>query len=213
MMNVWINNQNLEHRNIVLLRRTIAPAAVKRAEANIPYRDGTIDLTKALSNTPHYQNRQITMEFEVMQHIGHWEKTRSELYDEFHGEKVTVTFGDDLSYFWEGLCEIGEIEYHGFTAGLKITITAHPFKRTKMPIVTRVFSITGETEETFFVPNRKGYASFTVAQSVIVSDGVENYNITPTQNTAYGLNIVHGENTLTFTGSGSVVMSIYGGDL
>lgn len=213
MMLVWINNSKLKDYGLQLLSRTIESPAVKRATVDVPYRDGSIDLMTALSDVPHYQNRQITMSFELMEHIGRWEAIRSELYNLFHGRKVQVVFSGDESYFWEGICSIGAVEYHGFTAGLEITVDAYPLKRTRRPVLRQTFTLEGTATKIYNVGNHRGFARFSVDSSVVISDGVESYTVTPTRNEAYGLYIGHGENTLTFTGSGPVVVEIFGGDL
>lgn len=212
-MRVDFDDKDLIAHHLVLLRRTISAPAVKRVEANIPYRDGAIDLTSALSGTPHFENRNITLEFEMMEHIGYWETVRSRLMVLYHGKTVKVSFSDDTRYYWEGMVSIGELDYHGFTCGLTITISVYPFKLTKRPVIRRSVTVDGEADVTLNIENLKGSAVFTADSQMIVSDEVESYTISPVINKAYGMDIQQGEKELHFEGDGTVLIEIYGGDL
>ena len=148
----------------------------------------------------------------------------------FHGKKVKIIFDDDPAYYWIGRASVSGYET-AWTLG-KITITAsvEPYK----------YEINSSYEDWLWDPldfiygvireyqNIKvdGTLKYTVIGSAmpvileIESDaamqvifGDKTYNIKKGFNKIYGIEIVNGENILTFKGTGTITIRYRGGSL
>lgn len=212
-MIVTINNVNMHSLSLDYLGRTIATPSYKENKVSVPFRDGDIDLTEAISGITRFENRQIELRFEIRTVRYEWMDTMMDLYARFHGKRVELSFGDDADFVWLGRCAVGTLEDHGYTAGVTLTIDAEPFKRTKSAVYTHTYTVNGSLELTLNNSHMRGYPAFVPSTEMTVSDDVEIYTITPTVNTAYGLVLENGANHLSFNGNGTVQVKYWGGDL
>jgi hypothetical protein len=89
-----------------LLTYSISKPKAKRKTIDIPLRYGAIDLTKTISDTVRYENREIKILFEVRAqkylHAGILERIRFDL----HGKNMKIVFDDDASFYYKGFVEV-----------------------------------------------------------------------------------------------------------
>ena len=203
--------------HLTLLRKTIEAPEVKTATVDIPLTDGQVDLLASLSSVPRYNNRTITMEFELIRDRWNWVADYQAIMAALHGQALNIRFSDDTSYYWTGRISVGALEDHGTTAGLVITMDAKPFKRT----TTKTTAISQRTvnssySTTVTISSERAYPIFTVSGAMTVSDGTDTYSLSSTRSTAYGLELKKGSNSLSFTavgGSKTLKMEYEGGML
>lgn len=117
-----------------------ASPVVKRKIVDIPYSDGVIDLTDSFQ--PRFEERMITLTFEIMGVRADWEDRRAEVYNLLHGRQASVHLPNDTGmnakgdvedgpydWYWEGMVSVDEYVDNGSTATLTINVLAAPYKR------------------------------------------------------------------------------------
>ena len=220
-MTVTINEKlNLDF-GLDFIHKEIGEAEAKTYYVDIPLSDGSIDLTESLSPIIRYNNREITMVFEIRKDRTEWAQLMSDLNQEWNGRQVKVVFSDDTEYYWRGRASVGALEDHGFTAGVTVTVNAEPYKRTVAPEIYGPFTVAAGTSETVTIANThiKSWPSFycSVSNVKVIYDG-DNYGYTGyMSHTIYGLELPNGIKTLTLENGWNTAIVCYieleGGDL
>lgn len=212
---VAINGKTAADYNANYIHKEIQPPTPRQEWVDVPLRDGAINATKYLSDRPFFMTREIKIGFELRGPRGMWPLTWSKLLADFHGQEVRVVFSDDAAFFWEGSATVGPLVDNGATAGVTITVTAQPFKKS-VAILTVVngAAITGDVTYTFNVPYMRAFPTFeTSATGFTVKYGDETWTLPQGKSTAYGLTLMEGENELKIHGSGIITIKYQGGVL
>lgn len=222
-MIVEINGKLNRDWNLDLLSKVIAPATAKVNKIDIPAADGSIDLTEALGGIVRYNNRKITMQFEIRAPRIEWERLRSELFEAYNGKNVVIAFDDDADYEWHGRASIGEIVNHKSTGGIKIEVDAEPFKRTRAPIHRETIQMTSTASHVvnYNCTHSRGIVDIKLndLRRLKVTDTSDEFStIITLVNNEKAPQMIKGLNTFVFNltstdTSGSFDLLIYGGDL
>lgn len=83
-------------------RPVFNPPAQKVKTLDVPGGDGVIDLSRALTGYPVYQNRTGSFEFIVLNDFKLWQMAYSDIMDYLHGQTMRAVLEDDPEYFYEG---------------------------------------------------------------------------------------------------------------
>ena len=89
----------------------------------------------------------------------------SQILEDLHGQEVEVIRSDDPNWFWIGTAEVGALEEHGTTAGVTITVTAQPFKRSRAFRELQRITMSGDQTLTINVETMRGYPEFECSNS------------------------------------------------
>lgn len=229
---VKINDTHMFKDLGLALSRTdcVQPPEPKTNIIDIPGADGLIDLTESLSGRTLYNNRIITMEFGRGLKKEAWPTMYSRIQSLFHGKQVKVIFDDDTEYYYLGRATVSDYARTQMLGTLTITVSAEPYKyemygglddwlwdpfnfrtgiiRSYKNLVvsgTRTVKITGRDK--VIVPIIISNASMTVTFNG------HTYSIVNGNNKIYDIEIVEGDNILTFTGNGTISIDYRGGIL
>lgn len=178
----------------------------------VPLRDGFVDLTPMLSDEIHYNSRTLTIGLELRSLRGEWPMYWSQIMRDLHGQEVKVSRSEEPEYFYIGTASVGPIEDHRATAGVTITVTAQPFKRTEAYVGNTTLTLSGN--QTYVVKNEymRGYPEFVASASgMTVTLNGETWTLPQGESEAYGMYFSEGENELTLTGSGTLRIRWRGG--
>lgn len=107
------------------------PPEVKKYEVDIPGGDGVIDLTESLLGDSAYKNREIELEFYIID-IGRFEDIMTEINRELHGKSFDFKLTMDPEYTYHGRFKISDQKQNAYMNGLvgyfKMTIDGNPYK-------------------------------------------------------------------------------------
>ena len=144
-----------------------------------------------------------------------WPLTWSKLLRDFHGQKVQVVFSDDSEFYWTGTAKVSALVDNGATAGVTITVTAQPFKRTFQTVTAlSAEAVSGDKTFTLNVPYLRAYPTFdTSASGFTITYNGETWSLPQGKSTAYGLTLLAGENEIKVHGSGTITVAYEGGAL
>lgn len=211
---IYLNGKTEKDYNADYIHWECTAPEPKREVAEVPLRDGYIDLTSMLAEEVFYKARTITIGLELRSLRGEWPMYWSQILRDLHGKEVEVSRSEDPSWFWVGSATVGPLEDHGATAGVTITVTAQPYKRTRAYEGEVNLSLSGNQTVTIPVTHMRGYPEFTcsAANMTVTKDG-ETWTLKSGTSEAYGMYFGFGNNTITAHGSGTMRIRWRGGTL
>lgn len=128
-MFVSINDKNNLDYRMDLRHKEIGEASPRTRFVKVPFADGGKDITNAADPEVRFENRTITMVFEIREDRNEWASVMSELNNEINGRTVRLIFSDDTLWFWSGRATVSRLTDNGSTASVTISVNAEPHKR------------------------------------------------------------------------------------
>lgn len=198
----------------------------KTAMVEVPGADGALDLTETFGYVK-LQSRLITMTFTDMALYNHRYGNQGYISDLLHGKKVQIIFDEDPNYFYYGRLTIGEFLPTGATRTVTITADCNPYKyelwmsdepwlwdpfNFETGVIREYTGITVSGTETVTVAGGQQNTIPTIITdaAMTVTFNGNTYNLSAGENKLYDIVLVAGNNTLTFTGTGTVAISFRG---
>lgn len=212
---------------ILMSSKVISPPEPKINKVSIPLRDGSIDLTESLTDDVKFEERKITITCKVIDPIEQWNSKVSEISNYLHGKTKKIVFDDDAEFYYIGRLKVNEWTSNKNIGTLVIEGTVDPYKYDvngdwlwdsfdfengciNEPEEVRVSG----TASVVVVGRRKQtYPTITASAAMTVQFEGVTYNLAEGVNKIYDIIIKEGENMLTFTGTGTVVVDYEGGSL
>lgn len=212
---------------IYLTSKTINPPEPQTNTISVPLRDGSIDLTESLTNDVKYNDRKIDMTFSVVHPMEQWSDKVSEIENFLHGKRMKVVFDDDANFYYIGRLKVNEWSSQKSIGKLVIECVADPYKydiqddwlwdpfdfENGYISESENIPVSGGTTIVIVGKRKKTYPTITASSAMTVAYNGATYNLTEGINKLYDMILDEGENTLTFSGSGSVLIEYTGGSL
>lgn len=212
---------------IYLTSKTINPPEPQTNTISVPLRDGSIDLTESLTNDVKYNDRKINMTFSVIHPMEQWSDKVSEIENYLHGKRMKVVFDDDQNFYYMGRLKVNEWSSQKSIGKLVIECIADPYKydvqddwlwdpfdfENDCISESENITVSGSTSVVIVGKRKKTHPTITTSAAMSVSYNGITYNLTEGINKLYEMILDEGENTLTFNGSGSVLIEYTGGSL
>ena len=87
---------------LILSSKVINPPEPKTNEVEVPLRDGSIDLTQALTDEVKYKDREIQLTFSVIDSRKTWHDKISAIENYLHGQRMKIIFDEDPEFYYIG---------------------------------------------------------------------------------------------------------------
>lgn len=215
---------------LILSSQAIAPPEPRIKLVDVPMRDGSVDLTEAVSDTVRYQDRKITLTFSVIDARNTWVDKISKIQNYLHGQRMKIVFDEDTSFYYIGRVQVNTWTSSDNIGKLVLNCTVEPYKYDlystseewiwdtfdfEYGVANDAIDITvSGTTTTTIIGRPKGTAPiFTAnAEMTVTVDGVT-YDIHNGTTRLYDLILKDGENVFTFSGNGTVTIDYRGGSL
>lgn len=215
-------------------RQKIAPPAIKWLTEDIPGGNGKLNYTKALSGRVNYNTRLIHIELFVKEPMKAWDAVYSKMLDALHGQHMHIIFDSDLNYYWDGWTYINELQSQKKMGIMVIEAEVDPYKyelhssledwkwdelNFEDGIIRDYKNLTVNGALTLVIPGRRMEVVPTFIASNIGQNGLhlsyngETYHLTAGDNIIPAVDLGEGDNTLVFSGSGTVSVDYRGGRL
>lgn len=184
--------------------KTIDTPSVQSYQVEVPGRNGLLDLTKGLTGSTCYNNRELQF-----QYFGSGKRDRllelRDTFNRYHGERIQIIDDDTPDYYYDGVAEMSS-ELHGTYITLSLTVDADPFRKSVEPILVRKDLTSAPMIVEIYNPGVESVPKFYVETDArIVKDGVTTYLGAGTYTLPkYALS--RGNNRFTVSGSGSLVI-------
>ena len=95
---------------------------------NVPGRHGLLDFSEALTGSPVYKNRTVSITLAYPGSGSQWHDRYSEILDQLHGRVVQMVMDSDPRYYYEGRCSVSSKRKDGFYSTFTISLDAYPYK-------------------------------------------------------------------------------------
>ena len=198
--------------NIVLTKADIPFPSVKTSSVDIKGANGILDLSEVLTGDVCYGNRDIKLTFAMMDDRDYY-STMTDIANYLHGKKVTLKLSNDDEYFYSGRAVISMCEYSYGKSSLVIKMSADPFKYS----VTESNAFVNLNNETksLTLPNKR----MRVAPTLVVTGSVtmtfegKTYTLQAGEQQLLNFVLSEGNNTVSFSGTGSVKITYRQGAL
>ena len=197
---------------------------------DVPLRDGSIDMTDALTKDIKYKDRQIKLTFHFPGGKDKWADKMSELQNALTGKRMPLIFDDDISYYYDGRITVNEWQSVGSTGKIVVDITADPFKYDLISSAAEWewdtfdfetgiineggnIEVNGTATVKIIGRRKRSYPIITASEAMTVTYDKETFNLKKGENKVYDIIFMEGENELTFKGTGTVSVDYIGGSL
>ena len=84
------------------------PPKVQKEFIDIPGMDGSLDASQALDGLVHYENRDYSQDFYIVNKEADWHTIYSTILNLLHGRHMLLIFDDDPLWYYEGRIEVGD---------------------------------------------------------------------------------------------------------
>lgn len=231
MIGVTIGEKhNYNDFGLILTNRIIEPPKPQVKTATVPLRDGTIDLTEALTEDIKYNNRKITLTFSVTDPITTWAYKISEIENYLHGQRMRIIFDDDKSFYYVGRVAVNQWTSNKKIGTLVIDGEVEPYKYDlqssaegwlwdtfdfEQGIINELGEVdVNESAEIKLICRRKRVVPTIIASTdmTVTFEGVT-YCLKAGAQKVYEILLKEGENVLAFAGNGTVAIDYTGGSL
>lgn len=212
---------------LILTSKNITLPKAKTKIIEVPGADGVIDLTESLTDDVKYNNRTLSFTFTVIDPMASWASVLSEVANFLHGRKLRIHMDWDKNYYYEGRCAINQFKTNKRTATIAVDCDCDPYKIEKNSasdpwnwddfnfVDGIIYEVTVSGTTSAILINRRKIVSptFTCSAAMTVTfDGVT-YNLPQGTTSILDIRLQEGENSVVFTGNGTVQINYKGGSL
>lgn len=215
---------------LILSSVVISPPQPQLKSVAVPMRDGSIDLTEAVTSEVKFNDRSITMTFSVIDPMNTWSAKVSEIQNYIHGKRMKIILDKDCAFYYIGRISVNEWTSERSVGTLVIEGTVEPFKydilssavdwewdvfdfETGIINETGQLIVNGSTTITLICRRKRMFPTFIASAEMNVTFEGETYLLKAGKQKVYDIFFAEGENVLTFTGNGTISIDYIGGSL
>lgn len=192
---------------------TLSPPTVVTKYVNIPGRNGSLDYSQALTGYVVYENRDVTMEFELeTDSDDEYIERISQIMNLLHGKRMMLVADTDPDYQWDCRLNVEDDRKSRRHCIVTITGTAYPYKRKTTDTVVEQTVTDAATEITCSNLAEPVIPTIETSASMQIKFGNKTFNV---QEGTHTLDILFmaGETVLTVTGPGTIKITYREGSL
>ena len=205
----------------------ISDPEMETSYINVPYRDGLIDASTALTGRPIFKKRQLSFFLGGLRERETWDSVISNIRNQIHGRICQITLDNDPGYYWRGRVYVEDFDRSRRLGSFKLNVpSAEPYKysltsssdpwlwdpfnfETDMIIYVGAWTVMGTLTETIPAGHMPTCPQFVVSElvgnSITLTYRDMNFNLVSGTNIIPEVIIGGPEDaSLTFTGNGKV---------
>lgn len=108
------------------------PPTPLKSLIQVPFKNGVLDATRALTDKIIYGSRTMTLDFMVGDNLRTWPELYSEIIGSIHGRSMQITLDTDPDYYWEAYTvEVGAPTEEEGLGKFTVTCECFPYKMKK----------------------------------------------------------------------------------
>ena len=198
--------------NIVLTKADIPLPEPKTSLVEIKGADGVLDLSEVLTGDILYNNRTITLTFEMMDDTDYYDLV-SNISNYLHGRIVTISLTNDEDYYYVGRASISQWQCIKRQGIIVITVDAEPYKYS-VTETTMIVNVANQTK-TITLPNsrKRVCPKLNVTGTITLTINGVNYKLAEGKQQLSNFRLVEGNNVVKVSGNGTLTISYRQGEL
>ena len=198
--------------NIVLTKADIPLPKPKTSLVEIKGADGVLDLSEVLTGDILYNNRTITLTFEMMDDTDYYDLI-SDISNYLHGKKVTISLTNDEDYYYVGRASINKWQCVKRKGTIVITVDAEPYKYS-VTETTMIVKVAKQTKTITLQNSRKGVCPMlNVTGTITLTINGVNYKLAEGKQQLSNFRLVEGNNVVKVSGNGTLTITYRQGAL
>ena len=198
--------------NIVLTKADIPLPEPKVSLVEIKGADGVLDLSEVLTGDILYNNRTITLTFEMMDDTDYYDLV-SNISNYLHGRIVTISLTNDEDYYYVGRASINQWQCIKRQGIIVITVDAEPYKYS-VTETTMIVNVANQTK-TITLPNsrKRVCPKLNVTGTITLTINGVNYKLAEGKQQLSNFRLVEGNNVVKVSGNGTLTITYRQGEL
>ena len=198
--------------NIVLTKADIPLPEPKVSLVEIKGADGVLDLSEVLTGDILYNNRVITLTFEMMDDTDYYDLI-SNISNYLHGRIVTISLTNDEDYYYVGRASISQWQCIKRQGIIVITVDAEPYKYA-VTETTMIVNVANQTKTITLQNNRKRVCPMlNVTGTITLTINGVNYKLAEGKQQLSNFRLVEGNNVVKVSGNGTLTITYRQGEL
>ena len=198
--------------NIVLTKADISLPKPKTSLVEIKGADGVLDLSEVLTGDILYNNRTITLTFEMMDDADYYDLI-SDISNYLHGRIVTITLTNDEDYYYVGRASINKWQCVKRKGTIVITVDAEPYKYS-VTETTMIVNVANQTKTITLQNSRKRVCPMlNVTGTITLTINGVQYELAEGKQQLSNFRLVEGNNVVKVSGNGTLTITYRQGEL
>lgn len=212
----------------ILAHVEIGAPTVRTKYINVPLRNGKLDFTELLTGDVRYENRKIKID--LLYNGENLLKVVSDIENYLHGQQMDVHLDEDAGYFYLGRLSFSSYDVKNYGGMIHLQGDCDPFKYSiqssdddwlwdpfdfEEGYINELSNIVVNGSKTVVLIADKAltYATVTSTAQMDVTYGSKTVRIGVGETTLYDFEFTEGDNTIVFTGNGTISIKYRGGRL
>ena len=197
--------------NLILTAKEMGAPAVKEEKIDVPGADSAIDLTDFFGE-PKYEDVTHKFEFQTIIPASQFLTLYSRIKNAIHGQKKRIILDDDPLFFWMGRCYVSGFTNDRNIGTVGIECDCEPYKyKINKTVVTQ--AVNGTDNIVLTNGRKRAVPQITTTAPMTIAFNGGTWTNSAGTYTIPELELMHGENTVTVTGTGSITFTWQEGDM
>lgn len=196
---------------LILTGKGMGAPAVKSKTLDIDGADGLLDLTDFFGE-PKYENVTHTFHFSTIVPRREFMTLYSDIKNAIHGKKMRVILDDDPHFYWMGRCFVSGFTNEKGIGQVDVECDCDPYKYKLRPTSMSV-TINGTQTVTLTNGRKRAVPDITATAPMTITYGGGTWVRSAGTYIIPELELTHGENAVTVTGTGTITFTWQEGDL
>lgn len=101
----------------------------QRLLLEVPFKDGLLDATSALTSKRRYKSRKLTFDFIVHENSKTWPEVRAMIQNDIHGQALNIVLDTDPDFYWQAYnCLVGTPSAEEEFLKFNVECECYPYK-------------------------------------------------------------------------------------
>ena len=196
---------------LILSGKDMGSPGVKATKLDIPGADSALDLTDFFGE-PKYEDVTHKFKFHTIVPYDEFMTLYSRIKNAIHGKKMRVILDDDPLFYYLGRCYVSSFTNEKNIGTIEVECDCEPYKY-KLTKTIYSQAVSGTQVITLTNGRKRAVPEITTTGAMTIEYGGGSWTIGAGSYTIPELELMHGVNTLTVTGTGTITFTWQEGDL
>jgi phage-related protein len=196
---------------MILSGKEMGAPAVKSKKLDIEGADSALDLTDFFGE-PKYEDVTHKFQFATIVPYGEFMTLYSTIKNAIHGKKMRIILDDDPLFYWMGRCYVSGFTNEKSIGQVEVECDCEPYK---YKLTKTVYSQAVNGTDIIVLTNgrKRAVPKITTTGALTIEYGGGSWTISAGSYTIPELELTHGDNAITVTGTGIITFEWQEGDL